>query len=183
MFVLKNKKVKGMSAVKVSEKLSDEKMRDLFGVKYQSLLYYNFDTKKWNTNEFLGKGMLGINSNAMYAEKLKSDIEMMPEFKGREIAALVFMPIASEKYPGFGSLVYNPSFCVRKYSFNGYALVATLVLRNSETGKILPTSNVWAKANKARTRYILVQSSVQKFVKKVSENGSLKRSLVAVNTL
>ena len=63
-----------MSAINVPEKLSDEKMQQLFGVKYQSLLYYNFDTKKWNTNEFLGKGMLGINSNAMYAEKLKSDI-------------------------------------------------------------------------------------------------------------
>lgn len=173
-----------MNAAKVPEKLSDEKMRQLFGVKYQSLLYYNFDTNKWNTNEFLGKGMLGIQTNIVYAEKLKSDIEVMPEFKDYEVAALVFMPIASEKYQqNSADFVRDPSFCVRKYSFNGYALVATLVVRNLKMGKIIPVSSIWAKANKTHTRYGLVQSSVQKFIKKIEENSGFKRDFIRMNTL
>ena len=50
-------------------------------------------------------------------------------------------------------------------------------------GKIIPVSDIWAKANKTYTRYGLVQLSVQKFVKKLSENDRFRRSFVAVNTL
>ena len=34
----------------VMETLSDDKMRDLFGTKYQSLLFYDFDAQKWNSD-------------------------------------------------------------------------------------------------------------------------------------
>ncbi len=172
-----------MTALNMPEKLSDEKMKSLFGAKYQSLLYYNFDTKKWNTDEFLGKGILGVDNNVMCANKIKFDIELMPEFKDYEMVGLVFMPIASEIYKQhFADFIRAPLFCMRKYSFNGYALVATLVVRNLKMGKIVPVSDIWAKANKAYTRYGLVQLSVQKFVKKLSEKDRFRRSFFAVNT-
>lgn len=166
----------------VMEKLSDDKMRDLFGAKYQSLLFYDFDAQRWNSDEFIGKPMLGVCNNISSANRLKANIEARPEFRNLEVAALVFMPIASEKYPNFGNFLYNPSFCMRQYSFNGHAVVATIVVRDLKTGKILPVSRFWIGADKSKTRYGLAQSFVQSFVKNLLKNEALKQDFVAINT-
>lgn len=164
------------------ERLSDDKMRQLFGVKYQAVLFYNFDAKKWNAEKFIEKPMLGVLNNIDAANSLKANIEQCPEFKNLEVAALVFMPIASEKYPGFGGFLYNPSFCMRQYSFNGQAAVATIVVRDLNSGKILPVSPFWIGVGKSMTRYGLAQSVVQSFVKNLLKSDAIKRDFVAINT-
>ena len=171
-----------MSGVKVSEKLSDEKMRALFGEKYQAVLFYDFDAQRWSAEKFIGKPMLGVCNNISSANRLKANIEARPEFKDLEVAALVFMPIASEKYPNFGNFLYKPSFCMRQYSFNGHAVVATIVVRDLKSGKILPVSQFWIGADKSMTRYGLAQSFVQSFVNNLLKNEAIKKDFVAINT-
>lgn len=185
--VMKDSKVdnigKNMQQKKSSfEKLSDNKMRQLLGAKYQAVLFYNFDAKKWNADEFIGKPMLGVCNNIAAANSLKANIELCPEFKNLEVAALVFMPIASEKYPGFGGFLSNPSFCMRQYSFNGQAAVATIVVRDLNSGNILPVSSFWIGAGKSMTRYGLAQSVVQSFVKNLLKSYAIKQDFVAINT-
>lgn len=164
------------------EKLSDDKMHQLFGAKYQAVLFYDFEAQKWNTEKFIEMPMLGVCNNRAAANKLKANIELCPEFKNLGVAALVFMPIASEKYPGFGCFLCNPSFSMRQYSFNGYVAVATIVVRDLNSGKILPVSQFWVGAGKSMTRYGLAQSVVQSFVTNLLKNDAIKKDFIAKNT-
>ena len=98
------------------------------------------------------------------------------------LASSTALLIASEKYPGFGGFLSNPSFCMRQYSFNGQAAVATIVVRDLNSGKILPVSPFWIGAGKSMTRYGLAQSVVQSFVKNLLKSDAIKRDFVAINT-
>lgn len=162
----------------VLEKMSDEKMQQMFGVKYQAVLAYNFDLKKWNTNQYMGKSVSNEADNTLYANKLKAYVETLPCCKDYDLVALAFMSIAPEEFTKVGRLRYSPKFCMRKYSFDGHALAATMIFRDWRTGKILPLSNSWFCANKTRTRKVLLKTSVPSFVN-VMTNDSYVR-LVAM---
>lgn len=113
------------------EILTTEKIRHLFGEK-PYILYYNFDTDKWNTEYFMGKQRNNILRDTTDVKKMKEILESKLNFIDTEIVAVVIMTCM--EYPGWGNLTKN-----KKTNINlKNNAIGALVCRNKKTGQIMP---------------------------------------------
>ncbi|MBQ8255483.1 MAG: hypothetical protein IJY99_00765 [Alphaproteobacteria bacterium] len=113
------------------EILTNEKINHLFGAK-PYMLYYNFDTEKWNTEYFMGKQRTGILHDTADVKRMKSILENKLNFIDTEIVAVVI--ITCMEYPGWGNLTRTKNTNI---SLKNNAIGA-LVCRNKKTGQIIP---------------------------------------------
>lgn len=122
----------------VKEELTDYKMQNLFAANYRGILYYNFDTKSWNTNRYQGAEYIDADMFGRKAGHLKEFLENMPEFKNLELVAYVTMLNNSDYFPGWCESIEKPVF-----SRQGKSVLANIVCRSRKSGRILPVSNSW----------------------------------------
>lgn len=123
------------------EKLTAEKMQELFGTNYNNILYYNFDTKKWSAKHYIGFHIPAENMKSKYTSLFKDMLHSMRKFAGYELAGIAFMTIDQSQYAGWKRDVVNPTFKPDS------AFVAKIICRDKKTGKIVPVSNSWFGVN------------------------------------
>ena len=119
------------------ELLTVGKMKSLFGAAYKDIVYFNFDTGLWNRSSYLGFGIGNQNIDTRNALEMKSAVEKESEMQGREVVASVVKAVDRDDYPGDGRISSGAKY---KRSSN---VIGTLVLRDKNTGKILPIAPCW----------------------------------------
>lgn len=168
------------------EKLSTEKMQELFGKNYQHLIYYSFDTSWWNKDTILGWKLLYEASTIQLLRGLKDMIEATPEFKNLDVVAIVNMPIVESPTTNVPT-VTNPKPAIKlpsnsdektkKYlGCNGAA--GTIVCRDKCTGKLQPVPDTWIHIP---TRHSLRQIP-NDFAKECLRNQDTLNSLIKIHT-
>ena len=128
------------------EELTDKKMRELFGANYAGLLYYNFETHKWNRTEYMGQPIKNQHFDTNQAVELKRLAELDAAFNDLEIVAVASIAIDSDLYPGWSKTIFNPT-----YLRNGQSIVATVIRRDRRTGCILPIASEWMGVRQTRS--------------------------------
>lgn len=126
------------------ELLTDDKMRELFGANYEGLMYYNFDSGKWNCERFCGYCVPYQEETEKMAKKLKKMLEETPQFKNWDVVACVTTLIRDKYFSGMAQKVNHPRF-----NKKGKSVVGTIVRRDKTTGKILPVPVDWSGVFKA----------------------------------
>ena len=120
------------------EVLTDDKMRELFGMNYDGILYYNFDAKKWNTGKYMGIPVKGQDIDTANAIEMQIKMHRMKEFADFELVAVVTMLVPSNLFSTCDNIVENP-----QYDMSGNAVLGTIVKRGKVSGRILPMVNRW----------------------------------------
>ncbi len=137
--------VGGLGADKASaeqqnkEILTDDKMRELFGTNYEGLMYYNFDSGKWNCERFYGYCVPYQEETEKMAKNLKKMLEETPQFKNWDVVACVTTLIRDKYFSGMAQKVNRPRF-----NKKGKSVVGTIVCRDKATGKIMPVPVDWS---------------------------------------
>ncbi len=128
------------------EILNDDKVAELFGQNFHGIIYYNFDTKRWNRDTYFGKKIRNQSIDTTHACELKKRVEESPDMREIEIVATVAMPIDIKDYPGWSQTIENPI-----YEPHGESVVATVIRRDRRTGKILPIPSQWMGVRQSRS--------------------------------
>jgi len=130
----------------VKEELTDQKIHQLFGANYYGLVYYNFETNKWNRNTYAGQPISKQHFDTNQATELKRRAELDAAFSELEILAVASIAIDSELYPGWGKPIVKPT-----YLKHGGSIVSTIVCRDRRTGNILPIPDEWMGVRQQRS--------------------------------
>lgn len=121
------------------ENLTCDKMRELFGANYSGLVYFNFDTRRWNKTKYQNDDLHRHNIPCVedvYA--WKSELEQEETFRDYELVASVVMAVSNKGFPGWAKPVRRPVFDEK-----GTSAVGTIVRRSRKTGKILSVPSNW----------------------------------------
>ena len=127
------------------EKLTDNKMRELFGTNYNHIVYYNFDTFAWGKNYYANpKYSMGFMGTLLMQ---KTRIKTMKNMAAHnlDLCALVWLMVDdSVKWVLRGNGLYTLSSPrpPRVSSINKN-IVGTIVTRDIQTQKINPIPNTW----------------------------------------
>lgn len=131
-----------MSAKKIDKEFLDVmKMRELFGVNYESIEYFDYDTGELNSGHKVSR------SDNMIYRNFKNILSKDARFNNHyELAAVVSLSVSPYPYSDVndGQIVRCPKYVKPDTGFlkqTGY--VGTIVCRDKKTGKILPVSSKW----------------------------------------
>lgn len=125
----------GKREVVVLEKLTDERARKILGDYINHAVVYNFDTRKWNCNYYLGHSVM---TTGVDCERMKREIERThPDI---ELAAVVGMAI--EK-PQLQLFTYLPTPATRNDT--APMAYATFITRDKKTGKLNELPQKWVR--------------------------------------
>jgi len=130
-----------------SDKLDENKMSELFSANYHGITYFNFETNKWNRNNYKIDAKKHQGIDTVHAQELKRNIEQDPNMRDIEVIAAVAMTINEPDYPGWGEIIHNP-----KFSATGKSVIGTIVRRDKRTGKILPVTSEWMGIHQMQPR-------------------------------
>ncbi len=135
----------------VQHMLTEEKMRDMFGAHYDSVMYYNFDFNKWNRDTYMG---YSVNAEPVWqaaATWFKSAVEAIPMFNAYEVVALVIMA-AKYNLKTKAALIKNPAGAEDSTNMLG-----NVIFRNRKTKKVLPVSDLWLRLEEFDTKEAAVR--------------------------
>ncbi len=158
--------------VKIKERLSVEKMRSLFGVNYNGVIYFDFETSGWNKNYFMG---YPVNHTADVWE-FKRVWDLIPMGQKYDLLACVVMPVDVSCYPGKGRIIEKPNY-------NPYSkLVAgTVVCRDKKTGMILPQTSQMIAVGDFGSSYGAINQAMGHFANKFAKRWPFRTAVL--NTL
>ena len=128
-------KLFGKRDVVMPEKLSDERARKILGDYINHVVMYNFDTRKWNCNYYLGHCVM---TTGVDCARMKSEIERT--HPNIELAAVVGMAI--EK-PQLELFTYMPTPAT--HSNPAPMAYATFITRDKKTGKLNELPQKWVR--------------------------------------
>lgn len=115
---------------------TDDQAGSLYGCDSSNILYYNYDTEKWNKDEFLGHKLPYSRYDAVLAMNFKYHLESDHRYSTRyELASIAVRIVPT--FPGVGKVVENPA------PGNGTTILGALISRCKETGVLVPTHNRW----------------------------------------
>ena len=120
------------------EILTDKKMQELFGSNTNGIIYFNYDTGKWNRTEYMNTPIRYTEENTKYAYEFKKSMKNEPVFQDTEIIAYVIMAIKNTHYMDYEATITNPTYCP-----DGDFIVANIVRRSKKDGCILPINPTW----------------------------------------
>ncbi|MBR5575275.1 MAG: hypothetical protein IKV93_01910 [Alphaproteobacteria bacterium] len=118
-----NFKIRQDKPVAVAEKLTDAKMRELFGANYKNIVYYNFDTGTWNRDSYMGYSIGNQKTDTKNANEMRRVMES--DMNGWTLVAAAVMAVGDEDFSSVGAEI--PSNVQYKRSGN---IAGTVVLRN-----------------------------------------------------
>lgn len=120
------------------ERITDDKMRHLFGVNYDGVMYYDFDGAVWKSDKYLGYSMPYQDRFEKLMWDLKRVLECEVNFAKYELVAVVTMVIKDRFFPGVGKKITHPF-----YGVGGKGVVGTIIRRDKESGKLLSIPCSW----------------------------------------
>lgn len=127
--VVQDDKTPQVKSAGTSEKLNDDVVKRLVG--HTNVVYYNFETKAWNTNKYNGYQRINQTLDTGMVEIFKGKMEEIPLFAERyEMAASVTMTMQPRVYPGWGEKVQKP-----QYHRDSTAVVGNIIVKNKKTGR------------------------------------------------
>lgn len=128
-------KLFGKRDVVVPEKLTDERVRKILGDYANHTVMYNFDTRIWNCNYYLGHSVM---TTGVDCARMKSEIERTnPDI---ELAAVVGMAIKKPQLQLFTCL---PTPATRNDAMP--MAYATFITRDKKTGKLNELPQKWVR--------------------------------------
>ncbi|MBD5388984.1 hypothetical protein HDR63_01885 [bacterium] len=119
----------------LSGELTVDKAKKLLGTTFANVVMFNFDSREWNRDTYLGYTILDDNMKTQAQKtqmRAKSVLEKEPWFKDFELVGSVTMTVDQRYHAGPGQIVKNPAFSNR-----GTANVGTLIVRDRATGNLL----------------------------------------------
>ena len=132
----------------IPEKLTDERAREILGRYADSVVMYNFDTRKWNRNFYLGHPVM---SSGVDCYNMRQKFEKLKP--GLELVAVVGMAI---KEPPLRTHVYLPEpASVHDQKPLAYA---TFITRNRATGKLNELPQKWMQVSRCACPVFLCQA-------------------------
>lgn len=157
------------------EKLTDEKMQELFKTNYRHIMYYNLDTGLWNKTRILGWKLLREYNVAEQFMSAKNILESCPEFHYLEIVAFVVMPIVhvNEQFGVIEDPVPNTTSKIQ----HGGGWGGTIVCRDKFTGKLRPVPNTWIRGWGGSPRQI-----PKEFAKRCLDCQDVQQQLIEIHT-
>lgn len=169
--------VKGTDASIVkTDNLNDAVIKKLAGC--QNIVYYNYETKAWNTNTYNGYPINGQKIDTMVAKAFKEAMEKMPEFRAQyEMVASVTMTIESKFYPGWKKTISNPV-----YSKKGTSVVGNIIVKNKITGKYELYCKSWVGGNDYYFTAGAVSNGACGFAYYGARNSDFRAALIAAHT-
>lgn len=128
-------KLFGKREVVTPEKLSDERARKILGDYINHVVMYNFDTRKWNCNYYLGHNVM---TTGVDCTRMKSEIERA--HPNIELVAVVGMAIVK---PQLQLFTYMPKPAT--HSNAAPMAYATSITRDRKTGKLNDLPQKWVR--------------------------------------
>ncbi len=118
------------------EMLTMPKLQEMFGDKYKCVSFYNFDTG-FMTN---GYDSTTIDAAETYAMARKNIDDRLPG--NQRVVAIITTDTKSKLMAHrHGDIIENPKICNPAYRFSDSVAIGTIVLRDMNTGRILPHTN------------------------------------------
>lgn len=160
---------KCVNGIARKERLTITKMRKLFDANYSGVIAYSFDLKKWNTTTYLNYKIPGQLVDTRIAWRMKHEVDCDPRFVGFELVGMAVMLVdgAGVGPRGMLHVMHDPIF-----SLNGNAIVGTIVVRDVNSGKIVPLSRSWLYVHADNNRAELAQHAAQWFASLMSDSVS-----------
>lgn len=145
--------IRGVSGI-----LNQDKMKALFGVNYKNILYYTFETGRWNKSNYLGCQIWNGRYNTSNVKKIKQNIE--ERYNYLEILGVAVMPVSLKKYKNAvtGTIIENP-----KYMAKGLGVVGAVICRDRRFGQIMGVAGNWIMIDAYKSTDDLVQAAVSRF--------------------
>lgn len=125
----------GKRDVVMPEKLTDERVHKILGDYINHVVMYNFDTRKWNCNYYLGHSVM---TTGVDCARMKSEIERT--HPNVELAAVIGMAIIK---PQLELFTYLPKPATR--STAAPMAYATFITRDKKTGKLNELPQKWVR--------------------------------------
>ena len=124
------------------EKLTDERMRKVLGDYTNHTVVYNFDTKKWNRDYYLGYRVMSTGVNC---ERMKSAIER--RLPNVELVAVVGIAAQQQQIKMFNVFpIPAPRNCENPMAY------ATFITRDRKTGKLNELPQKWVQLSECTHR-------------------------------
>lgn len=155
------------------ERLTSDKMKDLFGTSYKDIVYFNFDTGTWNRPNYLGFTVGNQKIDTKDALEMRRMCELEPQMQALEVVASVTMATSDEDYPGTERIAKEP---VYKRSRN---IVGTLLLRDKVTGRILAPASCWLGVEAYPKMSIAAFYGADGLAYKLANNGQLRNKFIS----
>ena len=117
--------------------LNSATLPEVFGINYRGILYYDLQTNAWSANTYGGYSV----RLPIHSDEISSTISDATRNQSGDITqafALAVMTISHAFFQGWCEPVNQPVFSPR-----GTSIVANLVYRDKNTGKIIPVSSKW----------------------------------------
>lgn len=112
------------------------------------IIYYNFDTKKWNRNSVFGYFDITdeMSANTAAAMKLKKEIERQPAVKDYSVAAVLMGVVARDEKVPFTDLAVVPKWTGQWFGrYHCVDVLGNAILRHRTTGDLAPFSDIWLR--------------------------------------
>lgn len=158
------------------EKLTDDVVKRLVG--HTNVVYYNFETKAWNTNTYNGYPIDGQKTDTGRAHDFKVAMEREPEFRAQyEMVASVTMTIDRKFYPGWTKTISNPV-----YSAKGTAVVGNIIAKNKTTGEYELYCKSWVGVYDFYNPPAAVDEGADGFTLCATQLSDYRATLIAAHT-
>ncbi len=112
------------------------------------IMYYNFDTKRWNRNLMYGYFEIDDEKtpNTAAVNQLKKEIERHPAVRDYSVAAVLVAVVAHDDKVPFSDLAVTPKWTGQWFGrFYAVDVLGNAVLRHRKTGDLAPFKDVWLR--------------------------------------
>ena len=160
------------------EILTDYKMRELFCENYKFIKYFNFDDWRYDDGARIHSTSFDSEVMTELKQKLKQDKLFGAKY---ELVAVVGMTVDGYSVCGLGECVLSPIYQAPNKKYMGLTgMVGTFIVRDKQTGKILPVPNEWYCAGRAlcyQLGYMSVQPELE-FVKALVRDKEMYEKMI-----
>lgn len=161
------------------ERLTSEKMQELFGANYRGIVYYNFDKKVHFSLGYEGALSASAPIAPNNAAECKTVLEHEPLFSDREVVATVVMSIAPQK--SGTSMIQGKKIKNPVHAPQGSTVVGTLVTRNCTTGKINPVPTTWLGVCNDGIKYNAGARKAEFFAELLGLNAKYRQAMLELH--
>ncbi len=112
------------------------------------IIYYNFDTKKWNRESAFGYFDITdeMSANTAAVQKLKKEIERQSAVKDYSVAAVLMGVVARDEKAPFTDLTVAPKWTGQWFGrYHCVDVLGNAILRNRTTGELAPFTDIWLR--------------------------------------
>ena len=157
------------------ETLNEKTLSNLFGPRYNSIIFYDFDIAAWNITQYNGERLIYQKIDTIASRIMKRTLEHEPLFKDMEIVgyAISTTNTTSDKF----SIIKTPA--ENNY---GTTLIGTIICRNKTNKKIIPFPNKWLTYKNYKHHESIAKNGACEFANFVTANRIFRQKLLSIYT-